>query len=399
MPKILITGNGFDLNIGLPTLYSDFINVLKFIQENDVYHFENIYSQTSHFSTIQSNFSTFEINSSQVEELKILLKNNLWFSFFKDEFEIETWIDFENKIEYVLNLFFSAIGYLRDNIFLKQPLDDQPQFMYNMDLFNNNIEIIQILKTFKIIDFNGRHITLLKTHLIKKYNYFIDIDLDKITKDLYQELIGFKLIFNYYFEYFVFPLYAQFKLKMNQSQFSKIDKHYTFNYTPTFEEIYKKVNITQFLHGRINSKSNQMVLGISDLPNSSSVDQKYFIPFTKYFQKLNNDTDYVFIKEYEHSLDDNYVFFFWGHSLDKSDEDYINEVFNFIGISKSPIRKIVVVYHNKTSKAKLLVNLLNIRGKQNIQNLMRDGILVFMQADSPDLQLEFDSDIQRQFVF
>jgi len=32
MPKILITGNGFDLNFGLPTLYSDFIQILNFIQ-------------------------------------------------------------------------------------------------------------------------------------------------------------------------------------------------------------------------------------------------------------------------------------------------------------------------------------------------------------------------------
>jgi len=32
MPKILITGNGFDLNFCLPTLYSDFIQILNFIQ-------------------------------------------------------------------------------------------------------------------------------------------------------------------------------------------------------------------------------------------------------------------------------------------------------------------------------------------------------------------------------
>ena len=34
MPKILITGNGFDLNFGLPTGYSDFIKICKKLQNS-----------------------------------------------------------------------------------------------------------------------------------------------------------------------------------------------------------------------------------------------------------------------------------------------------------------------------------------------------------------------------
>ena len=42
MPKILITGNGFDLNLNLPTSYSDFIKILSNLKE---IHLRNIFFQ------------------------------------------------------------------------------------------------------------------------------------------------------------------------------------------------------------------------------------------------------------------------------------------------------------------------------------------------------------------
>ena len=45
------------------------------------------------------------------------------------------------------------------------------------------------------------------------------------------------------------------------------------------------------------------------------------------------------------------------------------------------IKKIVIVYHSETSKSKLLVNLLNIRGKKDVLELMRQDILIFTLID------------------
>jgi hypothetical protein len=35
MAKILITGNGFDLEYGLPTSFNDFIKIINFILDNN----------------------------------------------------------------------------------------------------------------------------------------------------------------------------------------------------------------------------------------------------------------------------------------------------------------------------------------------------------------------------
>lgn len=398
MPKILITGNGFDLSFGLPTAYSDFIHILNYISNYEDLSFESIYGNTSGFNLLESNFKFFDLNRSEIEKLKVQLTHNWWFNFFKDEYELETWIDFENKIEYVLRLLFSSVNYVRENIFSHGSLNNE-HTSYGSEVFNNDIEILQILSNFGIIDFNNNtYISFAPRYLVKKYSHFVDIDVDTITKDLQNSLTEFKIIFNYYFEIFVFPFYPNLKIKSNQTFFKTINRHYTFNYTPTFEKIFDKSTATHFLHGKINSRENQIVLGINEIPISEKIEKKFFIPFTKYFQKLNNETDYVFIKEFEKRKDKNYTFFFWGHSLDKSDEDYINEVFDFINESKADMKRIVVIYHNTTAKSKLIVNLLDIRGKKDIQDLMRNKILIFTQIDSKEMKEELQRNLVPQSV-
>lgn len=117
------------------------------------------------------------------------------------------------------------------------------------------------------------------------------------------------------------------------------------------------------------------------------------MPFTKYFQKSNNNTDYAFIKEFDSKVNQNYFFFFWGHSLDVSDEDYLNEVFDFVNQLKTKTKKIIIIYHSDDSKSRLLLNILNVRGKKDIQNLMKDQILQFMLLDSQELHNELNTDI------
>lgn len=397
MPKVLITGNGFDLNIGLPTSYSDFIKVLRFLEQDKPINFESVYSYTNDYNKIVTMFTPFNLDIENIEKLRVEIEHNQWFRFFKDEFEIETWIDFENKIEYVLENLFAAVSLIKTNILSKSVSINQ-RLMFNLSHFNNKIVLVEILKQFEIIEFDGSYITLNENFLINKYGYYIDTDLDKITKQLQNQLLQFKIIFNYYFEIFVFPLYDNPRVKVNNAKFFKIDKHYTFNYTPTFEKFYRSGNTTSFLHGKINSKDNQIVLGISEIPTDAEIDRKYFIPFTKYFQKLNNGTDYIFIKQFEKRTNDYYQFFFLGHSLDKSDENYINEIFDFVIKLTSSIKKIIVVYHSEKSRAQLLVNLIYIRGRKNIEDLMRDKILLLVDIESSELNNELERDLTKPSI-
>lgn len=396
MPKILITGNGFDLSLGLPTSYSDFINILNSLKNNGDIDFESVYSNRSNYDIITKKYKVFSFDYEKIETLKIEIQNNLWFQFFQNELEIETWIDFENKIEYVLNNLFTSVKYIKDNIFSKGSLLED-NINYKPLLFNNDIEIIQVLNSFNIITLEkDNDITLNINYLIKKYDFFIDLDLNKITRKLIEELKNFKKIFNLYFEVFVYPFYDNQKIKVDKTLFSTITKHYTFNYTPTFEKVYKSFIKTNFLHGKIDSNSNEIVLGINEIPNEE-LDKRYFLPFTKYYQKLNNNTDFEFISEFEKKKNSNYQFFFIGHSLDTSDEDYINEVFDFVNELKSKIKTIIVTYHSKESKSKLLINLLSIRGKDDIQNLMRSKNLIFLNIDSTELKKELNKDISKSF--
>ncbi len=75
-----------------------------------------------------------------LNDLKEKIKDNLWFQFFKNEFKIETWIDFENKIEYVLKNLFLSVNYIK-KIFSNGSLEET-SLNYGTSLFNKDIEIL-----------------------------------------------------------------------------------------------------------------------------------------------------------------------------------------------------------------------------------------------------------------
>jgi len=213
MPKILITGNGFDLNLGLPTSFIDFINILNSLNKSSEITFNSIYSNSSNYNMITERYSAFTFDIDKIETLRCNIQNNVWFLFFHGELEIETWIDFENRIEYVLNSLFKSVKYIQSNIFSKGSLS-KDYIVYRPELFNYDIEIIQVLRRFGIINLEKNGDLVLNTHfLVDKYDHFIDLDLNKITQTLIDELGKFKKIFALYFEVFVYPLYD----KLNSS--------------------------------------------------------------------------------------------------------------------------------------------------------------------------------------
>jgi len=399
MPKILITGNGFDLNHGLPTFYKDFITILSKLRNLDEHNFENIYSLSLNYKLIKEKYNVFNFNKDNINELIELLKNNVWFNFFKTELEIESWIDFETKIEYVLRLVFSSVKYIQEKIFDNGSLAIGRNIAKSI-LFNNNIEILEVLNFFKIInwDSNNGNVIILEDYLHQKYNYNISVNTEKIVENLYNEIQTFRKIFNLYFETFVTPLFVNIKEKMINENFKAFKYHFTFNYTPTFDLLYSSMAETNYLHGKIGVNTN-LVLGINDIPDEI-FNKVHYIPFTKYFQKLNGNTDYYFLNKIKENSISDFVFFFYGHSLDKSDQDYINEVFNFIDeVSINSKRKIIIIIHNIQSKAKLLINLISIRGKNDIVKKMREGILKFVLNDSEEFIQELNSTIDRPIVF
>lgn len=398
MPKILITGNGFDISCGLPTQYSDFINILSHIESTSNITFEDIYSQTKTQEKIKTDFNSFEFNVEKIEALRNQLKDNTWYQFFKNELKIETWIDFELKIDFVLRIICNSLNEL-GIIFSNGPIDYLDNFYENTTFKNLNIEHYQVLETFKIIDyFDGiLYKIIIKDHWLKKKkfyanNKFINFNHEFIFNELFKSLIEFRNFFSEYFRIFVFPLYDNQKSQNQKSIFNSIDNHFTFNYTPTFEKIYKKEN-TSFLHGKIIGDSNNIVLGVRRL-DVEKMKIKNLMPFTKHFQKFNNNTDYTFLQEFvKNTALTNFQIFIYGHSLDSSDSIYINEVFSFIDNLKSPRKKLIIIFHSEESKFNILKNLYQIIEESLIDKLIRNNFLNLYHIDSLELRSELEKDI------
>lgn len=258
----------------------------------------------------------------------------------------------------------------------------------------NNIVYAEILKFLNIIQINAHEFRIDKKFLVYKYSNFIDIDEEKIINLIFSQLIEFRKLFNLYLQIFVIPLYSRYINTDHVTNiFENMDYYFTFNYTPTFEKVYNvdKIEIN-YLHGKSEEKDENIVFGISDLFDKRSESTKY-IRFTKYFQKFDNKTDFYFLNKLEKSDLENYIFYFWGHSLDKSDSGYINEVFDFLDAVKSNIKRIVIIYHSDSSRSKSLLNLFSIRGKNDIESKMRSKELVFYKIDSKELIVDLKQSI------
>lgn len=386
MPRILITGNGFDLHHKLPTTYKDFIGITNFLAHTENYSFLNIYQNSDTFHTIAKSFTNdLKFDEDNIHLIIEIAKKNLLFKFFSKELLIESWIDFENKIEYLLKNVFYSIRLLRETIFDHGPIDEEDGFTLKLHL-KNNIIYAEILKFLNIIQIKNNSFRIDKKFLLEKYSNFIDIDEEKIINLIFSQLLEFRKLFNLYLQTFVIPLYSEYvNTKHMTNIFEKIDYYFTFNYTPTFEKVYNinKIEVN-YLHGKSEEKSENIVFGISELFDKQC-DNTEYIKFTKYFQKFDNRTDFFFLNKIEKSDLENYIFYFWGHSLDKSDSNYINEVFDFVDSAKSKIKRIAIIYHNEGSRSKSLLNLFSIRGRKDIELKMRNHQLVFYNIASKEL--------------
>lgn len=395
MPKILITGNGFDLKEYLPTKYSDFIVVVNHILESHNCDYHSVFSKLETYKEIKDNYNdNLEFDKVLIQKIELIARSNLIFRFFQDEFEIETWIDFENRIEYLLNLVFDYCRIVNKNLFEKSPQTKQKMY-YDYKLFDNKIEVAEVLCKFEIVNKDSAYdFSLNPEFLNEKFDFYTGINYNKIAKKIYDELSVFSELFNLYLQTFVVPLFAKRNAKP-KNIFEKFNWHFTFNYTSTFDNFYGKKIKTHFLHGNSNPEGQNIVLGIDNI-NIESIKEPGFLKFTKYYQKFSKKTDFYFLNELsEDEKNQNYEFYFWGHSLDKSDADYINEVFDFISNLKQSVKRIIVIYHSDLSYDNLLLNLFNVRGKRDIESKIRNKELLFLRSDSKELEEQINGDIKK----
>lgn len=406
MAKILITGNGFDLHHKLPTKYQDFLEIMlkiEVIKEKENYCFDDLFTDLKQKEDLEKFFKIENLKFKQehILSLKESLKNNIWFQYFKEEYKIETWIDFESKIEKAINFAILFIKKINAE-FTLNPKKNIPT--YYSTIIDNNIEAINVLEKLEIISSDNKSdLELIEHFLIYKYNYYININEDAILNHLKQQLEDFKNIFNYYFDLIINSFLENPKSENKACNLlNSIDYYYTFNYTDTFRKLYKNLKIKNNIfniHGKsflekqitTSSEGHSIVLGFNDI-DETILNKKFYFPFTKYYQKLKNNTDYKFIKDLDLSNKSSYIYI-WGHSLDKSDKDYVDEIFEFLldkNLSSSYERKLFIIYHDEISKSNMLLNLLNIRSKKDVEHCMRSDKLEFIKSDYQNLNEYFN---------
>ncbi|MGI9582212.1 AbiH family protein [Chryseobacterium sp. RRHN12] len=418
MEKVLIIGNGFDLRHFLPTKYNHFICILREIESSNIvsdFNFENLFSNQfqrydSFFYEKIKEFYTVDdlkFKKDDLNKIKTKLGQNLWYKHFKsiDDSHIETWIDFETEINRVLEDIVNLFDKLDNKIKNSNSSFNgiyYYDYRYNSeDHFDSSLTRILLtnLEIFLPSSDSGRF-DLNDEYCFKIGNEVQIIHKNRILNNLYYSLQEFTGIFNDYFYSIVSKFYEKFR-EEKKDKFLKhhdinlldsIDKIYSFNYTKTVEKLYSNKEI-DYLHGQVIEDWNDLddlkiVLGVDDL--DQNLKKHKLFNFTKYFQKLHKQTDFQFL----HDIGEisSHTFYFWGHSLDISDKEYIREVFDQLDQSKSKIfapyiidTKIIIFYHSISSKADLLNNLLSIIGKDEIEGLMKQKRLTFVQATEDNL--------------
>lgn len=393
MSKILIIGNGFDLYNGLPTKYGHFMSVMKTIETSKFsseVQFDNLFGSyfqnnfKADFESIATNYNIelIKFNSDRINELNALLENNLWYKYFKNVLEIDTWIDFECEVESVLkqlSILFEAeteqskkVNYFRDisinysdfNLFeiIEHPTDDK-------ELFSVSRKYINVR--------NG------------------SIDVKRILSDLILSFEEFIIIFNRYLKDVVGNFYDSTKSKVNLP-FYLLDHIYTFNYTPSLERLFNiATSKITYLHGKLGDDTTQnLVLGVSDLPER--IKNSRMFDFTKYYQKVIKSSNLKFIdlsKVSKSNLSEK-VFYIIGHSLDESDKEYIFDLFEYLKLDKKQWSKICVFCYDEKDEESKLRNLFNIIDKDIILEMNKTGRLYFSSLTNENISKELEKELR-----
>ena len=270
--KLLIIGNGFDIEHGLRTKYTQFMNFAKWCTCIDSE------SESDKYEINREDYDIYQRLLSEkadlISELEENIKDNQWIKYFNKILNQreDTWIDFETEIAFIMKVF-----------------DKERRSFFNKTSFNMSYE-----------DTSREFKQMFRELTDKRPPDFISgIYFDDIKKELLTNLKKLTRALEIYMKYWVDDAMI---LNMNPD-IARIhpDKIISFNYTHTFERVYKKSSYDTeycYIHGEAKENSidnNNMVLGIDDDLDDKKEDG-YLLEYKKYFQRLNLNTDISYKK-------------------------------------------------------------------------------------------------------
>lgn len=343
--NLLIVGNGFDLEHGLKTYYTDF------------------------FDTINNNLSSK--NEIILNNNKYLIKdNNLLLYLIKEykqnKLQGNNWIDIETELKKIISLI--------EEININNFIDNMSY--YSGDEYTT-IKKIQSKSSYYFK--NCLFPFIIGNNYYKYINEHYNISIKILEKDL-NELTN--MLRDYLLEQDISNLT---KTKDISDIDYKITHVLSFNYTDTFRKLYSKLDNDKidFIHGSLNK--NNLVLSINETLTEDTenkiVDTVYF---KKYFQRIYKKTDYQYVSWLDSTDSENYADFdtvyIHGHSLDESDKEILEKIIN--SVLKKDTSTVKIFYYDEKHYRQEVTNLIKVLGKDVFQKYYFQNRIIFIKQTS-----------------
>jgi len=325
MKRILFIGNGFDLAHKLPTSYVDFLYVVQsFLGKS----FDYPNTKTEKLEKAKDEFIE---KYKDDKEKKSIIENNLWINYFVLKYKVigKGWIDFENEIRNVCNYIIT--------------LESGKDVIIDKDINDYFID----KTTYTFLHKQMREDLGLLINVLDLYLNIVNI----IEVNLYSEDV---------------------------IQFMPTDV-ISFNYTNTYERIYKFSGNIDYVHGRISNgeKNESIVLGYNSFDDNNL--DYLFADFIKYYQMVNNEVTVNIFDSIEKN--ETVLSMFFGHSLDETDADIIKEA-----IEKSS--RVFIMCKDAPTKSSLIKKIIKLYGEREFRELClskKKRLFFILQKDMKEI--------------
>lgn len=389
--KILMIGNGFDLEHELPTKYTQFLEFVTSFK----YAYSGANGVPKRLNNIKDNYLKMIFENPECEDRVVALyaftENNVWINYFgkiyrKHLANKQNWVDFESEISSVI-----------------QAMDGLIKYYENIETGESKNESLE--KHYKNRLSNIINQSEWKAENIKAYIPKLLCDLNKLIGAL---------------EVYIWDYVGNEKLKYYNPDIEKIqpNKVFSFNYSDTYRKLYaynRKEIEYSFAHGvatnnihfftgkthaskeeienciQQNTESNNMVLGIDEyLSEDRRSDEIDFIAFKKYYQRIYKKAGNEY-KKWLQQIDENVkagrkeenTLYIFGHSLDVTDGDVLREFINHENL------KTVIFYRNKEQLGEQIANLVKIlKSDTVIKKVYGNNPTIIFQQQSKREEIE-----------
>lgn len=398
---VFMIGNGFDLHYCLPTTYTCFLrtveNICKRLAAGEqltsvaqIFSDPELHNSDSAikrcYDTYGKKYNT-ELNQNYLREVFAHAKENVWFSYMLRSFDIgKGWVDFEREIAIVtqvLTVLFDTKLIDGDSVYLWAAEEDRLK----------NFICLQFSFMFSEtrsegVDDDGKpaYFYPIKQEYLQEEpcgSGALQINERKIASDLFAALRELADMLAAYLLLFVdVPV-----RELIQNQCIKLEGGLknqkwaetaviSFNYTHTLANLYCPEKNIRHVHGELSAfPESTIVLGVDADRLDETGKNVTFIQFKKYYQRAFYQTDSSYISFIEalaqspatrHDL----RLFVLGHSLDKTDQEIIRELF-------TRAKNITIFFHDDSAVTDYIRNLVSIFGKKKFDLLREKKQMAF----------------------